>query len=31
MNQGLVLLGAWCELGVLIAALLYVVLRGRSG
>jgi hypothetical protein len=31
MNQGLVLLLAWLEMGVVIGALAYFVLRGRNG
>jgi hypothetical protein len=31
MNQGLVLLFAWLEMGVVVAALAYFVLRGRRG
>jgi hypothetical protein len=31
MNQGLVLLWAWLEMGVILSVLAYWILRGRSG
>jgi hypothetical protein len=30
MDQGLVLLGSWAELGVIVCVFAYFVLRGRS-